>query len=128
MMNQVTCSIILLPCHRFNPVLDIVPWKSKLVYGHRMEIVAGVLLLFFLAVLARRIGNRLVPLAMPGGRLKTVAAGFSGGVVGSLVDRFTWECGPEVVGVHLAASIIGCILFIIGYGLVPFVRIMMGRV
>jgi len=93
-----------------------------------MEIVAGVLLLFFLAVLIIRIGNRLLPFVMPGGRLKTIAVGFSGGAIGSLVDRFTWEYGPEFVGVHLAASIIGGILFIICYGLMPFVRIMMGRV
>jgi hypothetical protein len=93
-----------------------------------MEIVAGVLLLFSLAVLIRRISNRLLPLVMPGDRLKTIAIGFFGGVIGSLVDRFTWEYGPEVVGVHLAASIIGCILFMICYGLMPFIRIMVGRV
>ncbi len=92
-----------------------------------MEIVAGLFLLFFLAILIRRIGNRLLPLVMPRHRLKTIAVGFGGGVIGSLVDRFTWEFGPEFVGAHWVASIIGCILFILCYGLMPFLRIMMGR-
>jgi len=93
-----------------------------------MEILAGLLLLLCLVILIRRIGNRLLPLVMPENRLKTMAVGFAGGVVGSLVDRLTWEHGPEVFGVYLVASIIGCILFIICYSLMPFIRIMMGKV
>lgn len=92
-----------------------------------MEIVAGLFLLLFFAILIRRIGNRLLPLVMPRNRLKTIAVGFAGGIIGSLVDRFTWEYSPEVVGVYLVASVIGCILFIICYGIMPFARIMVGR-
>jgi len=92
-----------------------------------MEVFAGLLLLLFLVIIIRRMGNRLIPLVMPESRLKSIGVGFGGALIGSLVDRFTLKGGPEVWEVYLAASIVGCILFTIGYGLLPFVKIAVGR-
>ncbi|MFC2039539.1 hypothetical protein ACFLST_01995 [Chloroflexota bacterium] len=107
--------------------LDIVVKRGKLAWGQRVEVVAGLFLLLFVAVLIRSIGNRLVPLVMPRHRLKTIAVGFGGGVIGGLVDQLTWKLSPELVGVHLVAGVAGCVLAILVYGLIPFLRIMIGR-
>jgi uncharacterized membrane protein YeaQ/YmgE (transglycosylase-associated protein family) len=93
-----------------------------------MKVIAGLLLLLFLAITIRFIGNKLVPLVMPTGRLRTIGVGFAGGVAGSLVDRFTWGFGPKVVGVYLVASIVGCFLFILLLGLTPYIKILLGRI
>ena len=93
-----------------------------------MEVLAGLLLLLFLVILIRRTGNRLVPLIMPESRLKSIGVGFGGALIGSSIDRVPRKGGPEIWEVYLVASIVGCILVTIGYGLLPFVKIMIGRV
>ncbi|MFQ5827446.1 MAG: hypothetical protein ACE5IA_08840 [Dehalococcoidia bacterium] len=88
---------------------------------------AGFFLLLFIAIGVRFLGQRVVPLAMPRGRLKTVGLGWVGGLVGSLVDGALWHWGPQVGGIYLVAAVLGSALFILGLGLIPFFRILLGR-
>jgi uncharacterized membrane protein YeaQ/YmgE (transglycosylase-associated protein family) len=87
----------------------------------------GFFLLLFIAIGVQFLGQRVVPLVMPRGRLKTVGLGWVGGLVGSLVDGALWQWGPQVVGIYLVAAVLGSALFILGVGLIPFFRILLGR-
>ena len=89
--------------------------------------VAGFFLLLLIAILARVIGSRLIPVLMPKSRVKTVAVGFLGGLAGSLIDRFTIHFGPEVWEINIVAAIIGCVVFVFVLGIYPFVRILVRR-
>lgn len=88
----------------------------------------GGFLLLGIAVALRYVGNRLVPVVMPTGRWwKTWAIGWLGGLVASLADRFLGQWGPQVAEVYLVAAAIGAALAILIAGLVPFIRIFLGR-
>ena len=90
--------------------------------------VAGFFLLLAIAILLRRLGNRLTPVLMPEGRLKTVAVGWLGGFIGNLVDRLFWQLGPQIAEINLIAAIVGAALFILFLGLFPFIKIAMGKI
>ncbi|MFC1972320.1 hypothetical protein ACFLVE_02815 [Chloroflexota bacterium] len=90
--------------------------------------VLGFFFLLAIAIVVRLLGIKLVPLLMPSGRVRTVALGWLGGFLASLLDRVLWQFGPEVASISLVAAIIGCILFILGLGITPFVKILLGKV
>lgn len=90
--------------------------------------VAGFFILLAIAILLRLIGNKLVPVVMPSGRLRTIGLGWAGGFLGSLLDSVLWQFGPEVAGINLVAATIGCALFILFFGLFPFIRSLLGRI
>jgi len=90
--------------------------------------IAGFFILLAIAVLLRRIGNKLVPLVMPAGRLKVIALGWAGGFLGSWVDSVWWQFGPEVAGINLTAAALGCALFILFLGIAPFIKILLGKI
>ncbi|MCK4368128.1 MAG: hypothetical protein KAV68_00430 [Dehalococcoidales bacterium] len=81
-----------------------------------------------IAILLRLIGNKLVPVVMPSGRLRTIGLGWAGGFLGSLLDSVLWQFGPEVAGINLVAATIGCALFILFFGLFPFIKTLLGRI
>lgn len=89
---------------------------------------AGFFILLAIAVLFRFAGNRLVPVVMPAGVLRTIALGWAGGFLGSLVDGIFWRFRPRVAGINLVAAAVGCALFILILGVVPFIKILLGRV
>jgi len=89
--------------------------------------VAGFFILLTIAILLRLIGNRLAPLVMPRGRLRTIALGWAGGFLGSWVDSVLWQFGPEVAGINLAAAVIGCALAMLLLGIAPFIKILLGK-
>ncbi len=90
--------------------------------------VAGFFILLAIAILLRLIGHKLIPMAMPTGRLRTIALGWVGGFLGSLVDSLWWQFGPEVAEINLVAAVIGCALFILFLGIAPFIKILLGKV
>ena len=90
--------------------------------------VTGFFILLAIAILLRFIGNKLIPIAMPTGRLRTIALGWAGGFLGSLADSFLGQFGPEVAGINLVAAVIGCSLFILFLGITPFIKILLGKV
>ncbi len=90
--------------------------------------VAGFFILLAIAILLRLIGNKLVPVVMPSGRLRTIGLGWAGGFLGSLLDSVLWQFGPEVAGINLVAATIGCALFILFFGLFPFIKTLLGRI
>jgi uncharacterized membrane protein YeaQ/YmgE (transglycosylase-associated protein family) len=90
--------------------------------------VAGFFILLAIAILFRFIGNKLLVVIMPTGRLRTIALGWLGGFLGSLLDSFVWHFGPEVVGINLVAAAVGCALFILFLGLFPFIKILLGKI
>jgi uncharacterized membrane protein YeaQ/YmgE (transglycosylase-associated protein family) len=90
--------------------------------------VAGFFILLAIAILLRLAGNKLVPVVMPSGRLRTIGLGWAGGFLGSLLDGVLWQFGPEVAGVNLVAAVVGCALFILFLGLYPFIKILLGRI
>ena len=90
--------------------------------------IAGFFILLAIAVLLRYIGNKLVPVVMPTGWLKTIALGWAGGFLGSWVDSVWWQFGPNVAGINLLAAVIGCGLLILVLGIAPFVKILLGKI
>ena len=90
--------------------------------------VAGFFILLAIAILLRFIGHKLIPMAMPTGRLRTIALGWVGGFLGSLADSLWWQFGPEVAEINLVAAVIGCALFILFLGIAPFIKILLGKV
>ncbi len=89
--------------------------------------IAGFFILLATAILLRLIGNRLMPIVMPTGRLKTITLGWAGGFLGSWVDSVWWQIGPEVAEINLVAAVIGCALFILLLGIYPFIKILLGK-
>ena len=90
--------------------------------------IAGLFLLVAITILLSFAGNKLVPVAMPTGRVRIVAVGWAGGLVGSLVDGALWGLGPQVAGVNLIAAVVGAAVFILLLGLFPFIKILFGRI
>ena len=90
--------------------------------------VAGFFILLAIAILLRFIGYKLIPLVMPTGWFRTIALGWVGGFLGSLVDSLWWQFGPEVAGINLVAAVIGCALFILLLGIAPFIKILLGKI
>jgi len=90
--------------------------------------IAGFFILLAIAVLLRLIGSKLMPVVMPAGLLRTIALGWAGGFLGSPVDSILWQFGPGVAGINLVAAAIGCALFILFLGIVPFIKILLGKV
>jgi len=90
--------------------------------------VAGFFILLAIAILLWRIGDKLVPLVMPTGWLKTIVLGWIGGFLGSWVDGVWWQFGPEVAGINLVAAVVGCALFILFLGIAPFIKILLGKI
>ena len=90
--------------------------------------VAGFFILVAIAILVRFVSSKLVPLLMPSSRLRTVALGWVGGFLASVVDNIFWQLGPQVAGISLVAAVIGCALFILGLGIAPFIKILLGKV
>jgi len=103
-------------------VIIVVAFGNWLVLGN-MPSGLGVLLLLAIAIAVRFVGNKLIPIAMPTGRLRIIGVGLLGGLVGSLL----FQVGPWVVGVNLVGAILGAALFILLVGLFPFVKILLGR-
>ena len=91
-------------------------------------IAVGFFILLAIAILLRFIGNMLIPIAMPAGRLRIIALGWVGGFLGSLADSLWWQFGPEVARINLVAAVIGCALFILFLGIAPFIKILLGKV
>ncbi len=89
--------------------------------------IAGFFILLAIAILLRFIGHKLIPIAMPAGRLRIIALGWIGGFLGSLADSLWSQFGPEVTGINLVAAVIGCALFILLLGITPFVKILLGK-
>lgn len=90
--------------------------------------VSGFFILLAVAIILRLIGNRLIPLVIPTGRLRTIASGWAGGFWGSWVDSILWQFGPEVAGVNIVAAVLGCALFVVFLGIVPFIKILLGKI
>ncbi len=90
--------------------------------------IAGFFILLAIAILLRFIGHKLIPIAMPTGRLRIIALGWVGGFLGSLVDSLWQKFGPEIAGINLVAAVIGCALFILFLGIAPFIKILLGKV
>ncbi len=90
--------------------------------------VAGFFILLAIVILLRFTGQKLIPIAMPTGRLRVIALGWVGGFLGSLVDSLLRQFGPEVAGINLVAAVIGCALFILFLGTFPFIKILLGRI
>jgi len=90
--------------------------------------VAGFFIISGISIALRYIGNKLVPLVMPTGRVKVIVVGWVGGFVGSILDKTFWHLGPLVAEISVAAAAIGCALFIVFVGIAPFIKIMLGKI
>ena len=90
-------------------------------------IVAGFFILLAIAILVRLTGNKLVPILMPTGTLRTIALGWAGGFLASWLDNVVWQFGPKLAGINLVAAVIGCIIFIPCLGIAPFIKILLGK-
>jgi len=89
-----------------------------------MNLLVGFLILLLIALALRFIGNKLVPVAMPTGCLKTIAVGWFGGFLGSVFLHI----GPQIAGVYLVPAVVGAAACILTVGLASFVKILLGRV
>jgi len=87
-----------------------------------------VLILLAIALVVRYMGNRLLPLAMPKGKLKTIAAGLLGAFLGHLVTR-QYHLGDWAVvsQTNLIGAAAGALFFLFALGLIPFFKVFMRR-
>lgn len=86
--------------------------------------VGGFFLLLFISILLRYIGNKIIPVFMPPKRLRSWGVGMLGGFLGSFADKIFLGIGPEIAKIYLLGAILGSSLFILLYGLAPFLRIL----
>lgn len=89
--------------------------------------IAGFFILLAIAIFLRLIGNKLIPVIIPTGHLKTIALGWGGGFLGSWLDNAWWQLGPQVAGINLVAAVIGGALFTLLLGLYPFIKILLRK-
>ena len=89
-------------------------------------IVLSSLLILAIAILFRYIGVRFFPLIMPSSRIKTVLAGFVGGVIANVMSVSLAHLEPQVVGVYLPIAAFGVAFSILLVGLAPFLKILFG--
>ncbi|MBI2909992.1 MAG: hypothetical protein HYX92_20315 [Chloroflexi bacterium] len=87
---------------------------------------SGLIIVFHVAMAVRFLAVRAMPLFVPQGRVKVVALGTVGGLVGSALGGLV-GLGPHVSTVHLGGAAIGSLLIMLLAGIWPFLRIMVGR-
>lgn len=94
---------------------------------------SSVTILLHVAIFVRLISVRVAPLVMPEGRIKGVALGLLGAIGGSTLGGLV-GLGPRVDTVHFGAgtvylggAILGCLLVLLFAGMLPFLKIMVGR-
>ena len=85
-------------------------------------------MLLVIAILLRLLGNKFVPAIMPEKRLQTIGVGWLGGLMGSLLDGALWQFGPRLLEVNVVAAVIGSALSILFSGLLPFIKIFLGKI
>ena len=90
-------------------------------------IIGGLFLLVAIVIFIMLVGNRLVPVIMPTGRWRTIALGWIGGLAGSLMGNAWWQSGPRVAEISLVFAFVGSALFILLLGLLPFIKILLGK-
>lgn len=83
----------------------------------------GFLAILVMALALRRLGFRLLPLAMPQGKLKGLAVGLVGGYAGGLL--LPW--GYQWQDLSLVGAALGIIAATLILGLLPFIKILLGR-
>lgn len=81
-----------------------------------------------IAILLGFLGAKLMSVMMPDKKLQTVSAGWLGGLVASLISDALWQFGPQVAGINIVAAIVGSALGILFWGLLPFIKIFLGRI
>ncbi|MBI4289777.1 MAG: hypothetical protein HY671_15285 [Chloroflexi bacterium] len=106
-------------------MLPFPPEQDKLASYQAMKIV-GFFVLLGIAIGVHVLLKRYLPLAVPKGRLKVVAAGWLGGVAASLLEGLLGPWEPELLGSHLLAAVAGSTVSIAGWGITPFVGILLG--
>ncbi|MBI4215879.1 MAG: hypothetical protein HY687_00570 [Chloroflexi bacterium] len=76
-----------------------------------------------LVLVLRHLGFRAFPLAMPQGKLKGLAVGLVGGYAGGLLLPwgFQWQ------DINLVGAALGIIAATLILGLLPFIKILLGR-
>lgn len=89
----------------------------------------GFLLLLAVVIFVRKVGRRLMPLVMPPSRLKTLGVGLLGGYLGSILFRWIHVGDWAIIaGTHMLGALAGALVFVLILGLLPFLRILLGKV
>ena len=88
-----------------------------------LDNLAGFLELVAVAFAVYYTANKLAPLILPAGRVKTVALAFVGGWAASAF--LSW--GPNLGAVHPVSALVGAVLFVLAAGLFPFAKVLLGR-
>lgn len=88
----------------------------------------NIFLLLLIAIGVRLLGRKLLPLLMPPGRLKPVLLAWAGAAAGSLLEKALWPGGPALGWLHPAGAAVGALLLLVAMGLVPFFKVLMGRI
>ena len=89
--------------------------------------IAGFFLLLAQSIVLTIIGRKTVPLLMSEGKMKTILAGWLGGICGSLIDRFTWRLGPQMYEIYWGFAAGIAVLFVLALGLTPFIKILLRK-
>ena len=87
----------------------------------------GFLLLIAIAIGCRWLGGRLLPLVMPPSRLASFGVGLLGGLAGHILGGLLWPEALRWGGLHLPFALFGAFLGIVLLGLIPFLRIFLGK-
>ncbi len=88
--------------------------------------IVGIFVLLAVAIGVHWLLKKYVPLAVPKGRLKVIGAGWLGGLAASFLEGILGPWEPELLGARLLAGLAGSALAIAGWGIAPFVAILLG--
>ncbi len=88
----------------------------------------GFLLVLAIAVLVRAATKKLLPMVMPPSRLKTLLAVFIGALAGTLLFRLCHLGDATVVAeANLIGAFLGAVVFLLLFGLYPFIKVFLGK-
>ena len=83
-------------------------------------------LLLGIAIVVHTLSKKFIPIVVPKGRLKVWAVGLLGALAASISEGLIGPWEPKLAGIYIGAAIVGSSVSIFGWGIVPFVSILIG--
>ena len=89
-------------------------------------IVFGIFILLAISIAVHSLSKKFIPIAVPKGRIKVWFAGWLGALAASLLESIIGPWEPKIAGFYLIAAVIGSAVSILGWGIAPFIGILIG--
>ncbi|MDO8636166.1 MAG: hypothetical protein Q7R34_07985 [Dehalococcoidia bacterium] len=89
-------------------------------------IVLGIFILLVVSITIHTLSKKFIPIVVPNGRLKVWAVGVLGALTASILEGLIGPWEPKLAGIYIGAAIVGSLISIFGWGIAPFVSILIG--